>query len=133
MIKASELRIGNHIMQKVGTRISVVTCSYLHFDLLQQGGEADLYPVLLKPEILIRCGFEENKKYALLPQAREFKRAMPVSGSGSNELLGYVKTNGECFGRAVLNGVPISNNFHHLHTLQNLYFALTGTELEVKP
>jgi hypothetical protein len=133
MIKASELRIGNYIMQKVGTKISVVPCSYLHFELLQQGGEGDLYPVLLKPELFVRCGFEENKKYALLPQAREFKQVMPVSGSGANELLGYVKNNGECFARAVLNGVPISNNLHHLHALQNLYFALTGTELEVKP
>ena len=132
-MKASELRIGNYLMQKLGTRIVVVTCSYSHFELLQAGGVADLYPLLLKPELLQRCGFEENKKYALLPQAREFKRVMPVSGSGSNELLAYVKSNGECFGRAVLNGVLISNNFQHLHTLQNLYFALTGTELEVAP
>lgn len=132
-MKASELRIGNYLMQKLGTRIVVVTCSYSHFELLQGGGAADLYPLLLKPELLLRCGFEENKKYALLPQAHEFKRVMPVSGSGSNELLAYVKSNGECFGRAVLNGVPISNNFQHLHTLQNLYFALTGTELEVAP
>ena len=133
MMKASELRIGNYLMQKLGTRIVVVICSYNNFELLQSGGAADLHPLLLKPELLLRCGFEENKKYALLPQAREFKRVMPVSGSGSNELLAYVKTNGECFGRAVLNGVPISNNFHHLHTLQNLYFALTGTELEIAP
>jgi hypothetical protein len=132
MINATELRMGNYILQKVAAKISVVPCSFLHFNLLEKGGAADLYPVVLKPEIFEKCGFKENKDYPLLPQAREFKLVLPVNGSGANEILGYVKNNGECFGRAVANGTPISNNFFNLHALQNLYFALTGTELNVK-
>jgi hypothetical protein len=31
----------------------------------------------------------------------------------------------------MLNKIPVSTNFHHLHQLQNSYFALTGSELEV--
>ena len=39
MIKEKELRIGNHIMQKVNNRIVTVTCNYEHFDLLSKGGK----------------------------------------------------------------------------------------------
>jgi hypothetical protein len=80
---------------------------------------------------LEKCGFEENKKYALLPESREFILVVPVMGSGEIGMRAYVKSNKECFGRVMINGVPVSNNFHHLHQLQNVYFALTGAELEV--
>ncbi len=78
-----------------------------------------------------KCGFEENKEYALLPEAREFLLTLPVIGNNKNEICVYIKNNGECFGRAAVNGMPVSNNFFHLHQLQNLFNALTGKELEV--
>jgi hypothetical protein len=56
---------------------------------------------------------------------------VPVMGSGDIEIKAYIKNNKECFGRVMMTGVPLSNNFHHLHQLQNVYFALTGNELEV--
>ncbi|MEJ7913570.1 MAG: hypothetical protein WKF70_10475 [Chitinophagaceae bacterium] len=130
MINASEFRLGNYMLQKVAAKISTVQCSYLHFELMMKEGLLHFFPLQLKPELLEKCGFKENKDYPLLPQAREFKLALPVSGNGANEIFAYVKNNGECFGRAVLNAVPISNNFFHLHSLQNLYFALTGKELK---
>lgn len=131
MINASELRLGNYILFKVNTRIAPARCTYLHFDLLSKGQGKDLFPVALKAETLERCGFIENKEYPLLPGAREFKLVLPVIGSGANEIVGYVKSNGECFARAAVNGAPVSNNFLHLHLLQNLYFALTCEELHV--
>ena len=123
--------MGNYLMQKTGVRILTVRCSFEHFTLMAKGGEKDLYPVVLSASILEKCGFAENKKYALLPESREFLFALPVMGGGDIEMRAYIKSNKECFGRVMLNGVPVSNNFHHLHQLQNLYFTLTGQELEL--
>ncbi len=132
MINAHELRLGNYLMQKVATRIVTTPCSYQHFDLLSKGQNKDLFPVVLKAELLEKCGFIENKDYPLLPSAREFKLVLPVIGNNQNEIFAYVKNNQECFGRATVNGLPVSNNFYHLHQLQNLYFTLTGEELAIK-
>jgi hypothetical protein len=118
-------------MQKINTRIVTVKCNYEQFDLISKGGK-DVFPIVLKPELLEKCGFTENKEYPLLPDAREFKLVLPVIGNHKNEILAYVKNNKECFGRAVVNGFTASNNFYHLHQLENLFYALTGDELTVK-
>ena len=126
MINVTELRLGSVMMQKVNNRVTTVKCGYPHYELVAREGTKDLYPVLLKAEVLADCGFQENKDYPLLPSAREFILVVPVMGSGNTEIRGYVKNNGECFVRASVNGLPGSNNFFHLHQLQNLYFSLTG-------
>lgn len=133
MINHQELRLGNILLQKIATSVKKVACTPAHFALIADGGGKDLFPVVLKPELLTSCGFIENKDYPLAPQAREFILVLPVIGSNKNEIFGYVKSNGECFVRATVNGLVISNNIFHLHNLQNLYFALTGTELTIKP
>ena len=107
----------------------MVPCSFEHFDLLSKGEAKALYPVVLKPELLEKYGFIENKDYPLAPGAREFILALPINGNNKNEIFAYIKSNGECFGRATVNGLPASNNFYHLHQLQNLYYYLTGEEL----
>ena len=132
MINANELRLGNHILQKINNRIVTVKCTLQHFELLSAGNGKDIYPVILKAELLEKSGFSENKDYPLLPDAMEFILVLPVTGNNKNEIRAYIKNNKECFGRAVVNGLPVSNNFYHLHQLQNLYFALTNEELEVK-
>ncbi len=131
MIDVNELRLGNYILQKQNNKISAVACSFIHFEWMQKGYK-DLYPIVLKPELVEKHGFIENKKYPLLPDAHEYILAVPVQGSNKNEIVVYVKNNKECFGRAVVNNFPASNNFYHLHQLQNLYFALTGREMEIK-
>jgi len=132
MINANEIRLGNYLMQKVSTRITTTLCTYQHFELLSKGESKDLFPVVLKAELLGKCGFIENKDYPLLPSAREFKLVLPVSGNNQNEIFAYIKNNKECFARATVNGLPVSNTIYHLHQLQNLYFALTGEELTIK-
>ena len=131
MININELRTGNHIMQKINNRIVIVTCTAEHFELIAKR-ERDVFPIVLKAELLEKCGFIENKDYPLLPDAREFKLVLPVIGNHQNEILAYIKNNKECFGRAVVNGFTASNNFYHLHQLENLYYALTGEELKMK-
>ena len=133
MINVTELRLGNYILQKAGGRISAVTCGYPHFELVSKEGTKDLYPVVLNADYLLRCGFVENKNYPLLPEARQFVLVVPVIGSNKNEIHAFIKNNKECFGRATVNGLPASNNFYHLHQLQNLYFSMTGQELHIQP
>lgn len=131
MINATELRLGNYILHKTGVRILPVKYSFLHVELQARGEGKNMFPVVLKPEVLEKCGFIENKKYALYPEAREFILTLPIIGDQQNEIRAYIKSNKECFGRATINNLPISNNFYHLHPLQNLYHALVGKELDV--
>ena len=130
-MKATDLRPGNYILQKNNNRILPVRCTYQHLQLLECGNGKDIYPVVLNAEILQKCGFIENQKYPLLPDAREFVLTIPVIGNANNEIRGYIKNNKECFARASVNNLPVSNNLFHLHQLQNLHFALTNEELQV--
>jgi len=132
MIKKEEFRLQNYLMHKTGVRILTVRCTLDHFVLMAKDGGKDLFPVVLSPAVLEKSCFVENKKYALLPESREFILAMPVMGSGDVSIKAYVKNNKECVARVMMNNVPISNNFYHLHQLQNAYYSLTGEELEVK-
>lgn len=119
-------------MHKTGVRILTMRCNYQHFSLMEKNGGQDLYPVVLAPTVLEKSGFTENKKYALLPDSREFVLVLPVMGSGAIDIKAYVKNNKECFARAMVSGVPITNTIYHLHSLQNLYYALTRMELEIR-
>jgi hypothetical protein len=132
MVKVHEFRIGNYLMHKTGVRILTMPCNFQHFELMNKDGGKDLFPVVLSPVNLEKSGFVENKKYALLPESREFILVLPVIGSGDVNIKAYVKNNKECFARAMVNNVPLSNNIYHLHHLQNLYFAFVGDELEIK-
>ncbi|RYF86394.1 MAG: hypothetical protein EON98_03815 [Chitinophagaceae bacterium] len=91
MVKSNEFRLGNFIMHKTGVRILTVPCTFQHFELMAKDGGKDLFPVVLSPAILEKCGFVENKKYALLPESREFILVLPVMGSGDIEIRAYVK------------------------------------------
>lgn len=129
MVKMAEFRLGNYLMHKTGVRILTVPCAFPHFELMAKDGGKDLFPVVLSPAILEKCGFVENKKYALLPESREFVLVLPVMGSAEIAIKAYVKANKECFARGMMNNLPLSNNLFHLHQLQNFYFAFTGNEL----
>ena len=132
MINSTELRLGNSIMFKAGHAIKKVPLQLSHFEVIAAEGTKNFFPIILKPEIFTGCGFVENKDYPLAPGAREFILALPIIGANKNEIYGYSKTNGECFARATVNGLVISNNVFNLHNLQNLFYALTGNELPVK-
>lgn len=131
MVKVHEFRLGNYLMHKTGIRILTMPCSFQHFELMNKDGGKDLFPVVISPVHLEKSGFIENKKYALLPEGREFILVMPVIGGGDISIKAYVKNNKECFARAMMSNVAVCNNIYHLHQLQNLYFAFTGEELPV--
>jgi hypothetical protein len=131
MIEASELRLGNYILHKSGVRILPVRCTFQHFELCAKGLAKDIFPIALKPDILLKCGFIENKKYHLLPEAREFVLTLPVMGNNKNEIYAYLNSNKESYARATINDLVITNNFHNLHQLQNVYHVLVVEDLEV--
>lgn len=129
MINASELRLGNYVLHKAGVRILPVKIGFEHFELLAKGEEKQFFPIALKPDVLMKCGFAENKEYALLPEERQFILALPVIGNNDNKIIAFVHK--EIYARAVVNDLVITNHFYHLHQLQNVYHCLTGKELEV--
>jgi hypothetical protein len=131
MISILELRFGNYVLYKDGPKIRMVSLDQAYFFNLAKQPSL-FYPIVLKAEILQQCGFEENKDYPLYPEAREFRLVLPVNATGQHQILAYVKNNDECFARFHVNSSTASNPVYHLHRLQNLYFALTGKEMEIR-
>jgi len=123
MIKSSELRLGNFVLHQ---NEQLPICS-IHSDetvrLLKNSisigcfsTKRDLIePIPLTPEILENAGFEFK------PTGEEvFERIWKI---GSFEI--WEHDSGFC--HDYCNGGDI----HSLHQLQNLYFALTGEELDI--
>lgn len=122
MIDYKELRCGNYIGWKEAkfpfkvTEISDVSVNLMYSD---GGGHSWCYDldecagIDLTPELLERCGLNER-----------FFRAYQIKPLSGKDMNGYW-------------GLFIRNKFEatrikYVHQLQNLYFALTGKELEIK-
>jgi len=123
MINANELRIGNKILNVDG---DIVTVNELRdeFYIADFGGQfySTAKGIELTPEILEKCGFvkeEKDTRRIDIPSAK-----YQVYGNGHftfNSIHGWW-----------FNGKQLDVQPQYLHQLQNLYFALTGTELKVK-
>jgi hypothetical protein len=140
MINANELRLGNIVERR---REPGVVISLDREDLwVQFGGEwgdkerwyyDDIEGVNLMPEILEKCGFEKRLEY-WEPFVGDAKGAWYKRGGilivvlkSIGKIYRAIAINGDEFG--YVNGPELTS----LHQLQNLYFALTDEELEVKP
>lgn len=119
MIQSNELRIGNY------TNFGIVylienECFYTKKDEVSYKNKwADIQPIPLTPEILEKCGFDGNN------HKRRFKKVIESSltmyfQDGVFSLEDY-----DWFAQNL-------DHIKNLHQLQNLYYALTGTELEIK-
>lgn len=122
MIKANELRIGNWLLYKgqyvkydgsysgiMGVRNALLI---INGNTLIERELKECSTIELTPDILIKCGFVRSDRtgftfYALLP-------------------LVYNTNHGWWLYNKKM-GIPPK----YLHQLQNLYFALTGEELEI--
>ena len=137
MIK--ELRLGNYVKTTIsrwrgqGFPILAIKQDAVSFDKLNDGQyiwvmAENLKPIPLSPEILEKCGFKEYIEM----------------GKGESGLWEHLKSlkSGYTFAWNYDKRVMImhpGNSISHwldvkieyLHQLQNLYFALTGEELEV--
>lgn len=127
-IAASELRIGNvfkwNILASMGKGIDRVNLENIKYYEFFDG-------IPLTEEILLKCGFENNS--ILLSE----QRILDIHDEGSVSFLDSELAT-ELF-KSTWNGrddlfyniMVIARNIKYLHTLQNLYFALTGKELEI--
>ena len=146
MIQAKELRIGNLVMwnprltnptstlSPQPVEVYSITSDSISYvfpnienrvepfedDVAQFGSNTkaltELEPILLTEEILVNYGFAENGG---LIGAKHFDK----------EELKIVKKND----RFYLKDQPFDNAIASVHQLQNLYYALSNNELDVKP
>lgn len=117
MIQANELRRGNHFQ---GVVVESITRTGINFTCQYEGyiekPFEELSPIPLTPELLEKCGFEFSEAF--------FKTYI-------NEPL-FLQEEADAFYMIYSNmRINPKKPLKYLHELQNLYFALTGEELEV--
>lgn len=119
MVDVKELRVGNW----VDTELGFDQVEARHFAYVQLSEKIN--PITLTHEILEKCGFVKTGRYAIGVGGyeiwrfyREPKRLIELmeveKGSGKYTLAFY------------------EAEIKYLHQLQNLFFCLTGTELNYK-
>jgi hypothetical protein len=130
-IKANELRIGNYIRswgrRKQGAPAKITVPMLKTLSKIEPHMEyIAIQPLELTQEILEKTGFSlaDSKESLWLinidPQAKTYLTINQVTGSAAlYDDLGS------------LHYTTIPKKCKYLHQLQNLYFALTGQELEV--
>lgn len=123
MIHANELRIGNYILcfsskePSEPTQVVSVLCDSV--ETLNGGGTLDdIDPIPLTEEWLLKFGFVIKNHWALLP----------------NFCLGWITNDNNYQIEINIAGVDkwVVKDIQYVHQLQNLYFALTNTELIIK-
>jgi len=111
-MKASELRIGNWLYSGI-TKEDFIIDGYDILNIDEGDDEGKTKPIKLTEEWLVKFGFEPDKDNADFLNKEELTLAHHPKG-----FIGWHK------GHAL--GIVIK----HVHSLQNLYFALTGEELK---
>jgi len=128
-MNVNEIRIGNWVNLEF---IGPFQWEYTHFDEYVKdsahGYDVDgciisdkIEPIPLTPEILEKCGWmwnEECNSFEKYPNG-DARMNLQRKFNGGYTMFNYVIQ------------ALICENIWHLHELQNLYFALTGEELEI--
>lgn len=127
MINANELRIGNWV--KAHGSLKKMT-GVLLFEMEMEKGEHDKFydPIPLTPDILEKAGFKKDRNYWKIddPINNEINKTTYLFRGGIFLIREEINMTGETF-----DLVSLSAKLTALHQLQNLYFALTGQELNV--
>lgn len=122
MISANELRIQNLFENKgVIIKISVRIMYALLNDIVEGSGDSLqlLLPIPLTPEVLEKCGFEKEGEEVFWIYYKCPKWDMAATKASWHKKENYLRLD------------YIYLQLKHLHQLQNLYFDLTGSELEI--
>jgi len=114
-VKVNELRIGNNL-QDNGSLIEVCV-GMLNY--LGQNEDNDIKPIPLTEEWLLKLGFEEGKENA---------GTLKCFRKGKYTIAKWIGDKWQFW----MNTVDVYNSPQHVHQIQNLYFALTNTELTIK-
>ena len=121
---ATELRLGNLALNSSNESVIVLEISKTLVKTTPDDLHliSELKPIPLTEEMLLKCGFEINGKYYRSKYIQDsFKLIYDF-----NQRVLYFKYKGEF--RPM---IQIPRAIESLHELQNLYYALTGEELEV--
>ena len=130
-MKANELRIGNWIIEDETIYSYGISKTKRQISLndfrVSDDNWSDLWdmfkPIPLTEEILLKCGFGKSDEHEM--------------GHNYNETFGFYydyhfkRFRLEC-DDGIKHGAEMSLDIQFLHQLQNLYFALTNEELEIK-
>lgn len=117
MLKANELRIGNAVLNPSNNQICFISSMDIS-DIENRYKERN--PIPLTPEVLEKFGFNQWSE-------GNWKTRHELNINGWSEKFNYYQP------YSILSTFCGSVLIKYLHQLQNLYFALTGTELEYKP
>ena len=131
----AELRIGNHIGQGEVMEIkkNVVRVKYTadkeRTSLIRYD---DVHPIPLSEEVLLKCGFEkvevEIDEYYDCSYEKQLNRDVFISYADDFSCTLHWNK------KESINGFGVIPNWHSIdtvHGLQNLFYILTGEELEV--
>ncbi len=124
-MKASELRVGNLIESGMITRMDIGDTLY-SMEVTKNGKRRNISnPAgeLLTEDWLLRFGFEKD----LVCEDWSIKKVFPNLTNpevGDNTFFIFLNEGYSTYGKY---------KFQYVHQLQNLYFALTGEELILKP
>lgn len=135
MIQANELRINNWITILKDNGVYYYQIASGHDIEEIDGCPESVNPIPLTPEILLACGFEDDGGEFQHPKNTDFD--LMICCSPNNLWCAYnfgFENVGPFMEHIPMQTVAnaICNPFKYVHQLQNLYFALTGTELEIK-
>jgi len=115
-MEAKELMIGNKIYQQFedGDKKEITATTRDIFDVqVNSTGKFSYYGIPLTEEILLKCGFEKHK-------------------DGFYHINGFALCYRDEEKNFYLKDVDFYTSITFLHQLQNLYFALTQTELKIE-
>lgn len=131
MIQANELRIGNRFIRELPCKrgqdfdSAFVLTEELMGKLFGDTTEIalqDLFPIPLTPEILEKCGFKKHNN-AWVPldyNEHDYNRWRFTIWNQHEDEYSY-------------NSAEFPVHLQYLHQLMNLYYSLTGTELNYNP
>lgn len=127
-MQANELRIGNWVDWKNPNTKQIeriqIDCDDLRL-IIQNNKENDYYPIVLTPDMLINSSLKID-----MPESYyELSHSIYLSESGNSVFYLYWEGSS---GRGTLKEREILN-INFVHQLQNIHFALTGKELDIKP
>lgn len=121
MIQPNELRIGNLIyLDETLIEVDV----HVLIDILM--GVDGFSPIPITPELLERARLKRDREGWIISYSYKIYDPLVIGGTGS-----YVNANRKTY--CILHDDKIMpKGFQYLHQLQNLYFALTGEELNIE-
>lgn len=133
MLRANDLRIGNIVLYKPygnrdGEPVIIAGMlgmkAYFNKHSNESGMFHNLEAIPLTPELLQKCGFEKRDHDDKVYTYDADNIRIPIC-------LHWPGINGECSLTDVPHTQILSERFKYVHQLQNLFWCITGTELEV--